>query len=60
MNLKDKTMQSVRTSRTTLMLMLTSGIVFSSGCTWISDLRLTEKEQTLDQDEDGYKNQWLV
>lgn len=46
-------MQSVRPTRTILMLMLTSGISFSSGCTWISDIRLTEKEQTLDQDDDG-------
>ena len=45
-------MQSVRTYRTILMLTLTSAAL-SSGCTWISDIRLTEKEQTLDQDEDG-------
>ena len=46
-------MQSVRSYRTIIMLMLTSGTALSSGCTWISDIRLTEKEQTLDQDGDG-------
>ena len=53
MNCKDKIMHSARTSNTLLMLILTSGAFLSPGCTWISDIRLTEKEQTLDQDGDG-------
>ena len=46
-------MTSAPSSRTMLLIMLTSGSFFTSGCNWISDIRLTEKEQTLDQDGDG-------
>lgn len=46
-------MTSATRSRTMLLIMLTSGSFLTSGCNWISDIRLTEKEQTLDQDGDG-------